>query len=187
MRTTQMQQRSLCNAHRQIVRMFAQLHHAQIDQQLANVQSRLKDAQRTQSRISLEHRIDGQQHNLIVQSTLPRNIERRSGCLRFIRSAVVNVRVRVRSQHLRNPKGSCRTSGGAQGVQLWVERTLPSHVVRWRGRRVLGHGDDWITSGRKGCPRAWRLGTANNARRFDVPVKSWSCWTQHMDGVKCDN
>lgn len=58
MGTAQVEQGSFDNAHGQPVGMFTELHHAQVQQQLTNIESRLQHTQGADIRVLLEHAIN---------------------------------------------------------------------------------------------------------------------------------
>lgn len=100
-RASEVHQGSLDDPHREIVRVLAELQHPKVDQQLANVQTSLEDSQRSDVRFALQNVINREQNNLIVDATVFCDVERRAGHFSFIQAGIDDVRVGLRTQHLR--------------------------------------------------------------------------------------
>lgn len=99
-RTSQMQQRTLENPHRQVVRMLAELQDPEVDQKLADVQTCLENSERSDIGFSFKNVVNGQQHDFVIDAALFGDVERRSRHFCFIQAAVHNVRVCLRTQQL---------------------------------------------------------------------------------------
>lgn len=93
-------ERASSYAHRYLVRMLAQLQYAHLDEQLADVESCLEDAQGAYLEwIAFEHAAHSQQHDLIVDAAVACDVEGGAGRLRLIHARIVYVGIGVGAQH----------------------------------------------------------------------------------------
>lgn len=115
--TTEMQQSTFDDSHRQVVSVLAKLQHAEINEKLADIEAGLQNTQRRDVRLALQNVINCKQNNFVVDSTIFGDVKRRAWHFSLIQARVDDVRVRLRAKHLRFEDSSC-AAVDADGVEL---------------------------------------------------------------------